>query len=143
MLAGAVLPAALAQPGHDSDGETFNPAGLSLLDNATPQTFEPFIGDRFAVRSGGLHLGSLTLLSVTVGPPASSTTRPPMTKPLPGTSTQALAVFSLRFKGSAARLPQDTYTLEHAALGSFPLFIVPAGRGVDPATCTAIFSLLA
>lgn len=35
--------------------------------------------------------------------------------------------FSLLFRGGSRTLPQGTYTIEHPALGSFPLFLVPAG----------------
>jgi len=37
--------------------------------------------------------------------------------------------FSLFFdRSSSERLPQGTYTATHAALGEFPLFVVPAGN---------------
>ena len=37
--------------------------------------------------------------------------------------------FSLIFIcSSSERLPQGTYTAAHAALGEFPLFVVPAGK---------------
>ncbi len=35
--------------------------------------------------------------------------------------------FSLVFAGGSVALPQDTYHLEHPALGSFQLFLVPGG----------------
>lgn len=35
--------------------------------------------------------------------------------------------FSLFFVGGSVPLPQDTYTVEHPALGSFRLFVVPSG----------------
>jgi len=35
--------------------------------------------------------------------------------------------FSLLFRGGSRAVPQGTYAIEHAALGSFPLFLVPAG----------------
>jgi hypothetical protein len=31
----------------------------------------------------------------------------------------------LVFRGGSVKLPQDTYTLEHPALGKFQLFLVP------------------
>jgi hypothetical protein len=37
--------------------------------------------------------------------------------------------FSLIFENAAnGRLPQDTYTAAHSALGEFPLFVVPSGN---------------
>jgi hypothetical protein len=35
--------------------------------------------------------------------------------------------FSLLFRGGSEALPQNTYTVEHAALGTFQLFLVPTG----------------
>lgn len=35
--------------------------------------------------------------------------------------------FVLHFRGGDVQLPQDTYTVEHAALGNFRLFLVPGG----------------
>jgi hypothetical protein len=140
LFAGTVMPAAFAK--SSQDGGTFSPAGLALLDDASPSTFEPFIGDVFAVNSGARRLGTLTLRSVTVAAPVSKGKNPPAAGGLSNPSPQAVTIFSLRFTGSAARLPQDTYTLEHSALGKFPLFIVPAGPGANPPTCSAIFCLI-
>ena len=35
--------------------------------------------------------------------------------------------FVLYFRGGDVQLPQDTYTVEHSALGNFKLFLVPSG----------------
>ena len=35
--------------------------------------------------------------------------------------------FVLHFRGGDVRLPQDTYAVEHPALGNFSLFLVPSG----------------
>jgi len=35
--------------------------------------------------------------------------------------------FVLHFRGDSVQLPQDTYTVEHPALGTFLLFLVPSG----------------
>ena len=35
--------------------------------------------------------------------------------------------YSLLFRGGSRKLPQDTYTLVHAALGQFELLLVPVG----------------
>ena len=39
--------------------------------------------------------------------------------------------FVLIFRGTTAPLPQDTYLLEHNALGTFPLFLVPGGTNAS------------
>ena len=41
--------------------------------------------------------------------------------------------FSLLFRGGSRELPQDTYTLDHPALGSFQLLIVPSGADANGA----------
>ena len=38
--------------------------------------------------------------------------------------------FTLLFRGGSVALPQNTYEIEHASLGTFPLFLVP-GRADD------------
>ncbi len=42
--------------------------------------------------------------------------------------------FTLLFRGGGGgeRLPQDTYRVEHARLGTFALFVVPVGMGTEP-----------
>jgi hypothetical protein len=48
---------------------------------------------------------------------------------LPATVTRAggRESFVLHFRGGDVLLPQNTYTVEHAALGNFQLFLVPGG----------------
>lgn len=41
--------------------------------------------------------------------------------------------FSLLFRGGSRALPQGTYMVEHPSLGSFPLFLVPAGTDTNGA----------
>lgn len=41
--------------------------------------------------------------------------------------------FVLHFRGGDVLLPQDTYTLEHPALGNFQLFLVPGGADTNGA----------
>ena len=46
--------------------------------------------------------------------------------------------FALHFSGTGDELPQGTYPVQHATLGSFDLFVVPAG----PNACAATFTRL-
>lgn len=48
---------------------------------------------------------------------------------LPATVTRSggRESFVLHFRGGDVQLPQDTYTVEHPALGNFKLFLVPSG----------------
>jgi hypothetical protein len=49
--------------------------------------------------------------------------------------------FSVMFQApSGADVPQNTYRVQHAVLGSFDLFIVPVGGGDGPKVCEACFS---
>lgn len=49
------------------------------------------------------------------------------TLPATVTRTGGRESFVLLFRGGDVRLPQDTYTVEHPALGNFQLFLVPGG----------------
>lgn len=48
--------------------------------------------------------------------------------------------FSLLFLGRAPLLPQATYRVQHAELGSFPLFLVPIQREGDGHCYEAVFN---
>jgi hypothetical protein len=138
LLAGTVLPAAFAQ--EESGDETFSPEKLATLDGVSRQAFEPYLGERFAISQEGQSLGKLTLIEIKeITTPASAAAKT-LKK---NAAAQALMGFALRFQGSGGMLPQGTYTFSQPALGTFPLFIVPAGPGVKPPTYTAIFNKLA
>ena len=50
-------------------------------------------------------------------------------------------VFSVIFRGEADRIhPQRTYTVEHEAMGSFDLFLVPVGRDPHGVLYEAVFN---
>ena len=49
------------------------------------------------------------------------------TLPATVTRTGGRESFVLHFRGGDVQLPQDTYTVEHPALGNFKLFLVPGG----------------
>ena len=51
--------------------------------------------------------------------------------------------FSLIFTGRGnAKLPQETYTIQHPRLGSFPLFVVPIGSAGKGRSFQAIVNRL-
>jgi len=130
---------------HD---ETFDPEKLAIFAGVSPATFEPWIGSRFRVSKKSKALGSLVLLSVNVV----ETAKPKVSAPVRFqdnsvsisrfVKTLEINTFSLRFRRSGSPLPQDTYTLDHNWLGTFPLFLVPSGLTGQTSTCTAIFALL-
>ena len=50
--------------------------------------------------------------------------------------------FSLRFTGGRLALTQNSYGVDHPNLGSFPLFLVPAGKDSDTHAFVAIVNRL-
>jgi hypothetical protein len=65
---------------------------------------------------------------------ASMAVRPPHARILPPRTES----FAVHFYGAGASLGQDTYTVDHATLGTFDLFLVPSG----PSSYTAVFNRL-
>lgn len=61
-------------------------------------------------------------------------------QPLPSAAATH-APFSLLFRHAAtAALPQQIYTMRHAALGQFGLFLVPVTRDKDGVVYQAVFN---
>jgi Domain of unknown function (DUF6916) len=90
-------------------------------------TFEPCVGDGFRIEGSEGSALNLTLTEATTGP----------WQPEEG-STFA---FELIFRGPAdPALPQATYRMAHATLGSVDIFIVPIARDADVTTYQAVFS---
>jgi hypothetical protein len=131
LLGGAAFPA-FAQ---SAASKTFDPENLILLDGASQQLFEPYIGEKFSVFSEARAVGTMELIAVDgLTPP-----QQPKGQPV----TQVVTAFKLRFRSYGTPLPQDTYTLKNGALGSVSIFLVPSGFKNPPTTYTAIFGLLA
>jgi hypothetical protein len=107
------------------------------LAGVTAETFEAWIGSQFRATLNHQPVGTLTLLSVSRFEPRTGTF--PAVKVL---TSPAITSFTLRFSKAGAPLAQETYTLEHDWLGTFPLLLVPSGARTAPATCTAVFTLL-
>jgi len=137
LLASAALPKMFALSASDS---RFSAEDIVVLDSVSQQTFTRLIGESFAVSLNGASKGSLTLIAVTS---ASSTLTTPKTRQAASVSSllsPAPAGYSIRFQRSGSPLTQETYTLHNDGIGTFPLFIVPAGPGAAPDTYTAIFN---
>ncbi|HUQ05932.1 MAG TPA: hypothetical protein VM261_25695 [Kofleriaceae bacterium] len=96
------------------------------LASATAETFAPHVGSRFALAltDGVLEL---ELLGVEALPAAPSSPRPP---------------FALRFRTPAVpgHLPQGTYALAHAVLGTLEIFLVPLGADAVGMRYEAVFA---
>lgn len=117
--------AQVAFGGSDLLGE----GGEADLLTMTRDTFEPLIGSVFLFRTQTSNLISVVLTSVEESPTARI---PPVTD-----------AFTLSFSSLpiGSPVPQGTYVFQHAALGSFPLFIVPSGPDA-PRSYSAVFSHL-
>jgi hypothetical protein len=94
-------------------------------------SFQQVVGTEFAVQQTPDQKVWLQLTSVTdMSTPVTVDTRnmavpPPVTAPPP-----PVECFVLSFRASLAQpLTQGTYAMDHATLGQFPLFVVPAQDG--------------
>jgi hypothetical protein len=95
-------------------------AGTTVdLADLTSDTFLPHLNTRFGLFRGTKRVGTVTLVDVEVFmPPADA-----------WAATASQDSFSLVFRGGRTlQLPQHTYTLTHAVLGTFRLLLVPVGR---------------
>lgn len=96
-----------------------------MLETFTIDTFTPHIGTQFRVRDEGLHI-ALELIEV---------------NPYAERPTSGRIPFSIVFRGPGQPiLPQRIYTLEHAAIGNFGLFVVPIGPDERGMRYEAVFT---
>jgi hypothetical protein len=120
----------------------------NALANLSAATFEPWIQSRFEVSRNSRSEGSLLLIAVNEAKPVKAGATPgnrtvgPGISPLSALTTPKVDSFTLQFQRTGAPLPQETYTLKHAWLGTFQLLLVPSGIGGRISTCSAVFSLL-
>jgi hypothetical protein len=85
-------------------------ARRASLADMTRTTFLPHVDSRFSMFLGGERVGRLKLVEVD------------------DLSNDRVEAFSLVFRGPrVAPLPQETYTVKHPVLGTFPLLLVPVG----------------
>lgn len=114
-------------------------AQRALIDPADPSTdplqlytqsaFSAYVGSIFSLHAGKAAV-EVKLMAVT---------------DLLATSLQGrngAECFSLTFRGESQTLTQDTYLMEHPALGSFNLFLVPGGKDNGEPTMVAIVNRL-
>ena len=88
-------------------------AGTDPLSLYTQATFTQYLNSVFRLR--GSRIVDVTLMKVTD------------TFPTKAVRAAGQESFTLLFRGGSIELPQDTYTVEHPALGTFKLFLVPGG----------------
>jgi len=96
-----------------------------MLEKFTVATFAPHLGTRFQVQQDGLPI-ALELFEATPYAEQPASGRVP---------------FSVMFRGpNQPVLPQRIYTLAHATLGEFALFLVPIGPDDQGMRYEAVFT---
>jgi hypothetical protein len=99
-----------------------------MLETLTHETFQPFVGQPFAVMVGTERFMPAHLIAV---------------NPLPGEgdTRRTRTPFSLVFRGPAGgHLPQDIYDLKSGELELPGVFLVPVGPDAEGMLYEAVFS---
>jgi hypothetical protein len=112
IAAGVCLKPSLNTLAQDLIGQS-SASSTDPLANYTQATFAQYVDSIFRLR--GRVTVDVTLMKV-------QDTLPAKVSRAGGRES-----FALHFRGGDIALPQDTYQVEHAALGSFMLFLVPTG----------------
>ena len=102
-----------------------------MLETFTVHTFRPHLNDTFHVFPDAATDIPMTLITVTALGEGGTDTEP----------AQGRHPFSLVFRSApGVPLPQRIYTLEHAELGRFELFLVPIAADREGVRYEAIFT---
>lgn len=97
-----------------------------MLESFTAETFAELVGDEFRLQLETDQIFELRLAAAV---------------PVGLAPTGGRAPFSLLFRGpSGPILPQQTYSVEHATLGRFDLFLVPLVPDDHGARYEAVFT---
>jgi len=130
VTAGVFLKPSVLALGQDLVDKGGLSAATDPLANYTGATFAQYINSIFRLR--GFTVVDVTLMKV-------EDTLPAKTSRAGGRES-----FVLSFSGGSVALPQNTYIVEHAALGTFHLFLVPGGADENGAQAyTAVINRLA
>jgi hypothetical protein len=96
------------------------------LASVTKETFDPHVGTHFSLQLDNRATLELELFEIA---------------PLAIHPGGKRIAFALRFRSrERGHVPQRTYQLEHAALGSFALFLVPMGPDASGMVYEAVFN---
>ena len=100
-----------------------------MLETFTAETFAPHLGTAFRIYVAGVPELDVELVTVT-----------PHQSPGSPEAQGRRAPFSLLFRGPPTPvLPQRIYSLAHAQLGTFDLFLVPIGPDEQGMRYEAVF----
>src|SRR4051794_21240255 len=98
-----------------------------VLETFTHATFEPHVGESFLLQAGQEAAVEVVLVDASL--------LPALTRP------ETRAPFSIVFRGpSGAILPQAIYRLDHAAIGTFDVFLVPIAEDAGGVRYEAVFT---
>jgi hypothetical protein len=128
MLAAACLPLKSALAQNWSKGVESSSSSLEQLDYYTKSTFTPYVNTKFRVHLAPSNTRGLKLIGVSDY--INSVSRLDAPASLPGAECFSL----LLTIPSGKPFAQDTYLVEHAALGTFYMFVVPVsapGKNLD------------
>jgi hypothetical protein len=101
-----------------------------VLDTFDVVTFAGLVGHTFRIADAGPAPVATELVDMTAGPE----------RPVAPGGAVRRRPFSLVFRGPpGAALPQRTYRVEHDALGTFDLFLVPIGPDAEGMRYEAVF----
>jgi hypothetical protein len=126
MIGGSALVAVSNNAIQGSQGDT-GQGGTVFLTRAR---FEALVNSGFEVRTASGDRNYLVLASVEdlkIAEPVSEANIA-VRAPRPSAAAPRTETFALHFYGSGPKLPQDTYKVTQASLGTFDLFIVPSGN---------------
>ncbi len=131
-----VLQAPAAWPGVMGAVLSTRPAWNCRIDTLTDAIFNGVLGSQFRVRGAAGERAELQLVEV-----RNLASRKARLAAAADARPRALREpFSILFDGRAGdALAQDTYTVEHASLGSFRMLLVPVGLPRPVARYEAIF----
>lgn len=103
-----------------------------MIDKASASTFSPYLNQKFRMHIGPAEVMEIDLAEISDAPPAVAKAAAAYGRRAP---------FSLFFRGPLRPLmPQRIYTLEHAELGRFDLFLVPIGPDGTGMRYEAVFN---
>jgi hypothetical protein len=103
-----------------------------MLERLTIDDFSGRVGERFSIRPTSEHALPVELVEARQLGPA---------RPSSEGSGARRAPFALLFRGPVGTvLPQRIYRVEHDAMGSYELFLVPVGPGHGGMLYEAIFT---
>ena len=103
-----------------------------MIENFTPESFEPLIGEKFTFSLEGAVLCDMELIELT---------RHGERAPSKGAFPLRTAPFSILFKGPAEPiLEQRIFDVAQEKLGVFDLFIVPLGPEEDGMIYESVFN---